>query len=77
VLYSVPWRHIGKTADVRITATMMQFFIGGQLVKTLPRKARGRQTDFGGFLSGEDCLPHAHSGLCRKQAARAPPGKRS
>jgi transposase len=26
VLYSVPWRHIGKTADVRVTATMVQFF---------------------------------------------------
>jgi hypothetical protein len=51
VLYSVPWRHIGKTADVRITATMVQFFIGGELVKTHPRKMRGKQTDFGDYLS--------------------------
>jgi hypothetical protein len=49
VLYSVPWRHIGKTADVRITATMVQFFIGGQLVKSHPRKIRGKQTDFGDY----------------------------
>jgi len=28
VLYSVPWQHIGKTADVRLTATMVQFPIG-------------------------------------------------
>ena len=49
VLYSVPWRHIGKTADVRVTATMVQFFIGGSLVKTHPRKARGKQTDFGDY----------------------------
>ena len=39
VLYSLPWRHIGKTADVRVTDTMVQFFIGGELVKTHPRKA--------------------------------------
>ena len=42
VLYSVPWRHIGKTADVRLTGTMVQFFIGGDLVKTHPRKVRGQ-----------------------------------
>ncbi len=51
VLYSLPWRHIGKTADVRVTATMVQFFIGGELVKSHPRKARGKQTDFGDYLS--------------------------
>ena len=34
----VPWQHIGKTADVRLTATMVQFFIGGDLVKAHPRK---------------------------------------
>ena len=51
VLYSVPWRHIGQSADVRVTDTMVQFFIGGELVKTHPRKAWGKQTDFGDFLS--------------------------
>ena len=49
VLYSIPWRHIGKTADVRVTATMVQFFIGGQLVKTHPRKSWGKQTDYGDY----------------------------
>src|SRR5271155_2174101 len=42
VLYSVPWQHIGKTADVRLTTTMVQFFIGGQLVKTHPRQIPGK-----------------------------------
>jgi hypothetical protein len=51
VLYSVPWKHIGKTCDVRITATMVQFFIGRELVKTHPRKERGKQTDFSDYLS--------------------------
>ena len=49
VLYSVPWRHIGKTADVRVTDAMVQFFIGGDLVKTHPRKTWGKQTDFGDY----------------------------
>ena len=51
VLYSAPWRHIGKTADVRINASMVQFFSGGQLVKTHPCNARGKQTDFGDYPS--------------------------
>jgi hypothetical protein len=49
VLYSIPWRHIGKTADVRVTATMVQFFIGGELLKAHPRKSWGKQTDFGDY----------------------------
>src|ERR1700760_3823662 len=47
--YSVPWRHMGKSAGVRITATRVQFFSGGQLVKSHPRKVRGKQTDFGDY----------------------------
>ena len=34
VLYSVPWRLIGQHVDVRSTATMVQIFSGGELVKT-------------------------------------------
>jgi hypothetical protein len=50
-LYSLPWRHIGKTVDVRVTATMVQFFASGEIIKTHPRKIRGKQTDFGDYLS--------------------------
>src|SRR6266487_7133970 len=45
VLYSIPWQHIGKTPDVRLTSSMAQFFDHGELVKTHVRKARGKQTD--------------------------------
>ena len=37
VLYSIGWGHIGKTLDVRLTSSMVQFFDLGELVKTLPR----------------------------------------
>jgi transposase len=69
VLYSVPWRHIGKTADVRITATMVQFFIGGQLVKSHPRKVRGKQTDFGDYPPEKIAFHMRTPQWCRRQAA--------
>jgi len=69
VLYSVPWRHIGKTADVRITATMVQFFIGGQLVKTHPRKERGKQTDFSDYPPEKIAFHMRTPAWCRRQAA--------
>jgi transposase len=69
VLYSVPWRHIGKTADVRLTATMVQFFIGGQLVKSHPRKARGKQTDFGDYPPEKIAFHMRTPQWCRRQAA--------
>jgi transposase len=42
VVYSVPWRHTGTTAGVRVTDTMVQLFIGGDLVKTHPRQELGQ-----------------------------------
>jgi transposase len=73
VLYSVPWRHIGKTADVRVTDTMVQFFIGGQLVKSHPRKARGKQTDSGDYPPEKIAFHMRTPQWCRKQAAAVGP----
>ena len=73
VLYSVPWRHIGKTADVRVTETMVQFFIGGQLVKTHPRKAWGKQTDFGDYPPEKIAFHMRTPAWCRRQAAAVGP----
>lgn len=69
VLYSVPWRHIGKTADVRITDSMVQFFIGGDLVKTHPRKTRGKQTDFADYPPEKIAFHMRTPAWCRQQAA--------
>jgi transposase len=73
VLYSVPWRHIGKTADVRVTGTMVQFFIGGDLVKTHPRKSWGKQTDFGDYPPEKIAFHMRTPAWCRKQAAAVGP----
>jgi hypothetical protein len=68
VLYSVPWRHIGKTADVRVTESMVQFFIGGDLVKTHPRKAWGKQTDFADYPPEKIAFHMRTPAWCRRQA---------
>jgi len=73
VLYSVPWRHIGKTADVRITGTMVQFFIGGQLVKSHPRKIRGKQTDFSDYPPEKIAFHMRTPAWCRRQATAIGP----
>ena len=73
VLYLLPWRHIGKTADVRVTDTMVQFFIGGQLVKTHPRKAWGKQTDFGDYPPEKIAFHMRTPAWCRRQAAQVGP----
>jgi transposase len=69
VLYSVPWRHIGKTADVRITGSMVQFFIGGELVKSHPRKVRGKQTDFADYPPEKIAFHMRTPAWCRRKAA--------
>jgi transposase len=73
VLYSIGWRHIGKTADVRVTAAMVQFFIGGELVKTHPRKEWGKQTDFGDYPPEKIAFHMRTPVWCRKQAAQVGP----
>ena len=73
MLYSLPWRHIGKTADVRVTATMVQFFIGGDLVKTHPRKSWGKQTDFGDYPPEKIAFHMRTPVWCRTQAAQTGP----
>ena len=73
VLYSVPWQHIGKTADVRVTATMVQFFIGGKLVKTHPRKIRGKQTDYADYPPEKIAFHMRTPAWCRRQAAATGP----
>lgn len=45
VLYSVPWAHIGKRVDARVTDTLVDIFVGGQLIKSWPKAVRGRCTD--------------------------------
>jgi hypothetical protein len=73
VLYSIPWRHIGKTLDVRLTPSMVQFFDCGELVKTHPRKARGKQTDLADYPPEKVAHFMRTPAWCRRQAAAIGP----
>jgi hypothetical protein len=68
-LYSVPWKLIGNTLDARSTATMVQFFLGGELVKTHVRKAQGKQTDLADYPPEKIAFHMRTPAWCRKQAA--------
>jgi transposase len=72
-LYSLAWRLIGVQLDARATASTVQFFRGGELVKTHPFQAKGRRTDWAD-------LPPERIGFfmrtptwCRTQAAMVGP----
>ena len=55
--------------------SMVQFFHHGQLIKTHPRKDRGKQTDLRRLPAGEDRLPHAHPDLVPAPGRRGRPGR--
>lgn len=73
VLYSIPWRHIGKTLDARCTATMVQFFDNGVLVKTHPRRSGGKQTDYGDYPPEKIAFHMRTPTWCRTKAAEIGP----
>jgi transposase len=58
-LYSLPWRFLGDRVDARSTPSMVQFFHHGQLIKTHPRKDRGKQTDLGDYPPEKSGSPGA------------------
>ena len=60
-----------------ITATMVQLFIGGELVKTHARKDTGQADRPGRLPAGEDRVPHAHPGLVPQAGRRDRPGLRA
>jgi transposase len=73
VLYSVPWALIGQHVDVRTTATMVQIFAGGELVKTHVRALRGKRTDFADYPPEKIAFQMRNPAWCRREAARTGP----
>jgi transposase len=72
-LYSVPWKHLGKTLDARSTATMVQLFCAGELVKTHVRKPRGKQTDLSDYPPEKIAFHMRTPAWCRRRAAEIGP----
>ena len=69
----MPWRYIGDRVDARSTATMVQIFHHGQLIKTHPRKDRGKQTDLGDYPPEKIAFQMRTPTWCRRQAAEIGP----
>lgn len=72
-LYSIPWRYLGGRVDARATETMVQFFVDGELIKTHPRKARGKQTDLGDYPPEKVAFHMRTPTWCRSKATEIGP----
>ncbi|MEU4332043.1 Mu transposase domain-containing protein [Nonomuraea dietziae] len=73
VLYSVPWKYVGKHLSVRMTVNLVQFFYDGDLVKTHVRKPRGKQTDLADYPPEKIAFHMRTPAWCRKQAEQIGP----
>jgi transposase len=69
VLYSVPWKHIAKRVEARLTDRMVEVFIGPDVIKTHARLARGRQTDWADYPEQKAAFFMRTPVWCRKRAA--------
>jgi hypothetical protein len=58
---------------VRTTATMVQIFAGGELVKTHIRARRGKRTDFADYPPEKIAFQMRNPAWCRRQAVRTGP----
>ncbi|GAB7046621.1 hypothetical protein JCM9534A_17470 [Catenuloplanes indicus JCM 9534] len=72
-LYSVPWRLIGQLVDIRATATMVQVFHHGELVKTHVRTDRGRATDVADYPPEKIAFHTRTPQWCRDRAEQTGP----
>ncbi|WP_211264333.1 Mu transposase domain-containing protein [Streptosporangium amethystogenes] len=70
-LYSVPWKLIGRRVDVRSTATMVQIFCDGALVKTHAALEQGKRTDPGDYPPEKIAFQMRTPLWCRTQADEA------
>ncbi|GAA2001255.1 IS21 family transposase [Catenulispora subtropica] len=68
-LYSVPWKLIGRRVDVRSTATMVQVFLDGELVKTHAALEQGKRTDAADYPPEKIAFQMRTPVWCRTQAA--------
>ena len=73
VLYSVPWRLIGRRVDVRQTDRVVEVFADGELVKTWPRAEQGRCTDHGDYPPEKVAFFMRTPTWCRRRAGELGP----
>ncbi len=69
VLYSVPWQHVGKTLQARVSASLVELFDADALVKTHVRDGRRRQTDAADLPPDKAIFLMRTPAWCRRRAA--------
>ena len=69
VLYSVPWRLIGRRVDARLNARLLEVFADSELVKTHRRVERGRQTDYADYPPDKVAFFMRTPAWCRRRAS--------
>jgi hypothetical protein len=69
--YSIPWRYVGQTLDVRIGKVIVRFYVGTELVKTHLRGKTGqRQTDWNDYPPEKAAFFLRTPNWCREQASQ-------
>jgi len=68
--YSVPYQHVGKVVDVRLTPTLVQCYLDWEIIKTHVRVPKGkRSTDWGDYPPDKATFLLRTPDWCRRQAA--------
>ncbi len=69
VLYSVPWQHVGKSLQAKVSAALVELFDGDTLVKTHVRDGRRRITDEADLPPDKVAFLMRTPAWCRRRAA--------
>lgn len=72
-LYSVPWRHMGRTVDARETPTTVQIFDNGELIATHGRRPTGKATDLSHYPPERIAFKMRTPSWCRAKAREIGP----
>lgn len=73
VLYSVPWQHVGKSLQAKVSAALVELFDGDTLVKTHVRDGRRRITDEADLPPDKVAFLMRTPAWCRRRAAEVGP----
>jgi hypothetical protein len=66
----VPYQHVGKVVDVRLTPALVQCYLDWELIKTHVRVPKGRRsTDLGDYPPDKAAFLLRTPDWCRRQAA--------
>jgi transposase len=73
VLYSIPWRYVGRHVDVRLSDKRIEAFDATTLIKTHPRAAKGRVTDMADYPPDKIAFFQRTPVWCRRRAGELGP----